>query len=819
MPLKKKQNTIYKELSNLEALSTNIKLSTYEEEVTRICEYLDHKRSDKAFKLEQKQSFVEKLEKVLLEDTHSPDFIERIKFAQLFTSLNLMRERLDAVNNVQEMQDAFAQYHQLLSNKDLIRTYFDSAPSTKQERCLLEFILTHATSVNAIERCLGGLMNFEPDGNEVELEPLKKMLDSIMMVEELINGDHGKAIKSSVAASKMANLLPTVRQEFLDKYTSTELAAADEATQTANIKIAISKYFGSTKSGGSIDPVLMYSYLLRKQSYASQSYDNLGYHLALGIEKTQNSSFSSYNEINATLVDLYFEHELVDIFLENGCNISSEESRKECQELFRDYSAKRPIEADNAQCYIKGYSLSGDLEFLQLDSLAATIAKIGDPCRKLELYEYLFEALSSSKEYDKIVKLGASEDFITFCHSENNIGKNLLIHTIDAKARLTNNFTAEGYEEMSRLKTENLDSLAQIMMYACQTSTDPHFAFKNVRNFTDIAFETSDNEDLICAVFDSFTAKYPCFGIQNETGHYQITDETVAHSTIACYQNILAKAPQEHEIQAHYSKLLFKIYTFKGDKDNALELLPKIYKDPSEAASKVNSLIANWDEGIAGLGDIFDAQEVSFLEKYYLQSLTDRLISEEKLLSRQKRIDQIQDSRAHDSSRSVHTPERTLDLRACPSITDSQNIKYFIHCPEELLSELDRVTKNKFRNALNGKNRFARSQGETGIKHVRDSVVELKIRGNQRILGLAYHDICDQDGKKINIIELSKYCANSHSDGHSSSEFNHLMEKLSQKKGEQDKDAVYLNKTSSSITSVFNIKKLSSTHSKKSIIP
>ena len=733
-------------------------------------------------------------------------------FTRLFTALNLMRDRLDAVTNPQEMQDAFEQYHQLLSNQDLIRIYFNPEPSAQQERCLLEFILTHAASVNAIERCLGGLMDFGPDGNAVELEPLKKMLDSLMMVEELINGDHAKAIKSSIVASKMANLLPTVRQEFLDKYTSNTLAAADEATQTANIKIAISKYFGNAKSGGGIDPVLMYSYLLRKQSYTSQSTDDLGYHIALGIEKTQDSPLPSYSKINTTLVDFYFEYELVDIFLENGCNISSEETKKECQELFKDYATKNPIEADNAQCYIKGYSFSGDLELLQLERLTATIAEIVNPDRKLDLYEYLFEALSSSKEYGKIVELGDSEKFREFCHSKDNIGKNLLIHVIDAKARLTNNFTAEGYEEMVGLNTRSLDSLAQVMMYACQASTESRYAFENVKNFTEFAFHTADNEDLICAVFDNFTEKYPCFGLQDESGRYQITDEAAANFTISCCQNILARTPQDHEIQAHYSKLLFKIYTFQGEKEKALELLPKIYKDPSQASAKADSLVTNWDEGITGLGDIFDEQEVSFLEKYYLQILTDRLISEEKLLSRQKRIDQIQDSRAPNSSQSALTSEGTLDLRTCPSLTDNQGLKYFIHCPEELLSGLDRATENKFRHALNSKNRFARSQGENGIKHVGDSVVELKIRGNQRILGLAYHDICDQDGERINVIKLSEYCSSSHDRaGHSSSEFNRLMQKLSLEKGEQEKEAAHLNrseeKPSSGTTSVFNMTK------------
>ncbi len=269
----------------------------------------------------------------------------------------------------------------------------------------------------------------------------------------------------------------------------------------------------------------------------------------------------------------------------------------------------------------------------------------------------------------------------------------------------------------------------------------------------------------------------------------------------------MARTPQDHEIQAHYSKLLFKIYTFQGEKEKALELLPKIYKDPSQASAKADSLVTNWDEGITGLGDIFDEQEVSFLEKYYLQILTDRLISEEKLLSRQKRIDQIQDSRAPNSSQSALTSEGTLDLRTCPSLTDNQGLKYFIHCPEELLSGLDRATENKFRHALNSKNRFARSQGENGIKHVGDSVVELKIRGNQRILGLAYHDICDQDGERINVIKLIEYCSSSHDrDGHSSLEFNRLIQKLS-----QEKEAAHLNrseeKPSSGTTSVFNMTK------------
>lgn len=814
MPPKKKQNSISEKLSNLKNLlnTTTGKLGAYEEEVTEICEFLDTHRSDKKFSIPKKHSFVEKLERVLLADDRNPNFVEHIQFAKSFASLNLMRDRFDAVTNPQEMQDAFAQYQQLLSNQNLIKTYFDSAPSAKQERCLLEFIMTHAASVKAVERCLGGLLDFGPYGNAVELEPLKKMLDSFMMVEEVINGDHGKAIKSSIVASKMANLLPAVRQEFLDKHTSDELAAANEATQTANIKIAISKYFGTAKSGGDIDPVLMYSYLLRKQSYAAQSTDDLGYHIALGIEKTQNSPLPVYSQINNTLVDIYFDHELVDILLENGCNISSEESKKECQELFRNYAAKRPIEADNVQCYIKGYSVSGDLEFLQLDRLAATIAEIDNPYRKLDLYEYLFDALSSNKEYAKIVELGDSEEFREFCHSEDNIGRNLLIHTIDAKARLTNNFTAEGCEEMSNLNTRSLDSLAQVVMYACQASTESSHAFENVKNFTNAAFYTANNEDLICAVFDSFTAKYPCFGLQDESGLYQITDEAAANFTITCCQNILERAPQDHEVQTHYSKLLFKIYTFQGQNDKALELLPKIYKDPSEAATKADSLVANWDEGIAGLGDIFDAQEVSFLEKYYLQSLTDRLISEEKLLSRQKRIDQIQDSRARDSSKTTSTSEGTLDLSACPSVTDSQGLKYFIHCPEELLSGLDRATENKFRNALNGKDRFARSEGENGVKHLGDSVVELKIRGNQRILGLAYHDICDQDGEKINVIKLSEYCHHSHdSNGHSSSEFNRLMQKLSQEKGEQVKEAAHLNrseeKPSSGTTSAFDMTK------------
>ncbi len=468
MPPKKKPNPIPQKLSDLETLlnTTTGKLSTYEEGVTEICEFLDHKRGDKTFSIPQKQSFVEKLERVSLQDGNSPDFIENIQFARLFASLNLMRDRLFDVSNTQELPDAFSQYQQLLSNQDLIRTYFDSPPSAKQERCLLEFVLTHATSVNAIEKCLGSLMEFEPNENAVELETLKKMLDSLMMVEELINGDHGKAIKSSIAASRMANLLPTVRQEFLDKYTAATLAAANEATQTGNIKIAISKYFGTAKSGGDTDPVLMHSYLLRKQSYATQSTDDLGYHLALGIEKTKNSSLPLYSQINNTLVDIYFDHELIDILLENGCNISSEETKKECQELFKDYATKNPIEADNAQCYIKGYSFSGDLELLQLERLTATIAEIVNPDRKLDLYEYLFEALSSSKEYGKIVELGDSEKFREFCHSKDNIGKNLLIHVIDAKARLTNNFTAEGYEEMVGLNTRSLDSLAQVMMYA-----------------------------------------------------------------------------------------------------------------------------------------------------------------------------------------------------------------------------------------------------------------------------------------------------------------------------------------------------------------
>lgn len=451
----------------------------------------------------------------------------------------------------------------------------------------------------------------------------------------------------------------------------------------------------------------MYSYLLRKQAYASQSNDNLGEHIALGIEKTQNSSFASYSKINATLVDFYFEYELVDILLENGCNISSEESKKECRELFKEYSAKRPIQDDNVQCYIKGYSISGDLEFLQLEKVDAIIAKIDNQQRKLDVYEYLFEALSGNKKYDKIVELGGSREFVTFCYSENNIGKNLLIHAIDAKARLNNDFTAEGYVKMRDLKTKNLDILAQITIYGCQAYIKSDSAFHNVEGFINIAFKSPNNEDLICAVFDSFTEKYPCFGEQNETSHYQITDEKVANFTIACCQNILAKAPQEHDIQTHYSKLLFKIYTFKGEKDNALELLPKIYKNPSDAAAKANSLIENWDEGIAKLGDIFDAGEVSFLEKYHLQNLIDRLISEEILLSRQKKIAQIQDSRARDSSKSAVTSEGILDLSACPTITDNQNIKYFIHCPNEILGELDRATENKFRNALNGKNRFA----------------------------------------------------------------------------------------------------------------
>ncbi len=84
-------------------------------------------------------------------------------------------------------------------------------------------------------------------------------------------------------------------------------------------------------------------------------------------------------------------------------------------------------------------------------------------------------------------------------------------------------------------------------------------------------------------------------------------------------------------------------------------------------------------------------------------------------------------------------------------------------------------------------------------------MVELKIRGNQRILGLAYHDICDQDGERINVIKLSEYCASSHDrDGHSSLEFDHLVQKLS-----QEKEAAALNRSAerpaSGTTSVLNM--------------
>ncbi len=790
MPPKKKPNQFSKKLLNLENLltATTSKLGTYEEEVTEICEFLDKKRSDKTFSISKKVSFVEKLERALSADTHSPNFIEHIRSAKLLASLNLISDRFGAVTNLQALSDAFLQYHQLLTNSDLIRIYFDSTSSNKQERLFFEFVMTHNASVNATERCIGGL-NFEAGKNIIETEPLKKMLDSLMMVEELINIDHAKEIKKSILANKMANLLPAVRQEFLNRDASGQLAAVNESTQIDSIKLALSRYIGDAKTGRRVDPVLIYSYLLRKQSYATQSTDDLGYHIALGIEKTKNSSLPTYSKINGTLVDLYFEHELIDILLENGRNISSKESQRECRELFKEYATKRPIASENAKFYIKGYSASGDLEFLQLESLSAIIAEIDDEsCRKLDLYQYLFEALLVHKEYAKIVELGTSAKFREFCHSQNNIGRDLLIYTIDAEARLNKNFTAKGYEKMSELDTGSLDSLAQIAMYGCQASSDSNEAAKLVQKFTKEASKSGKNEDLICAVFDSFATKYPCFKLQDESGRYQITDKTAANSTIACCQNILALVPQDQKIQTHYSKLLFKIYSFQDSKDEALNLLPKIYEDSSEARAKADSLIANWDKGIAELGDIFDAKEISFLEKYYLQSLTERLISEEKLRSRQKKIDQIRDNREHDSSKTTNISEEIIYLAACHRITDSQGMKYFIHCPETLLGELDRATENKFRTALSGKDRFAKSHGETGIKHVKGLVVELKIRGNQRILGLIYHNVCDQDGERINIIKLSEYCANSHDrDNHSSPEFNQLLQKLSREKSEPKK--------------------------------
>lgn len=778
MPPKKK-NIIATKLNELESLITgtaNTKLATYEQKASELCEFLDYNRGNKLFTIPLKDAFIKKLKRVLLRDEtgqiiNSSDFIEKTKFTRLFSSLSLLRDKFETVPNTEELQNIFEQYHQLLSNQDLIRTYFDSANSVKKERCLFEFLMTHATSVNAIEECLGSLMIFEADGELVEHESLKKMLDSLMMIEELVNCSHGQEIKKSIKESRMANLLPAVSPEFLDKYPS--LSTATEAERNNNIKLTISKYFGNAKSGGSIDPVLMYSYLLRKQAYA-QSSDDLGHHIALGIEKTQDSSITEYSSINATLTDFYFDYELVDIFLENDRNISSEESKEECRELFREYAAKRPIEADNAQCYIKGYSISGDLDFLQFERLSKTIAAIDDPDRKLSLYEYLFEALSKNKEYSKISQIGQSEEFKNFCYSEDNIGKNLLIHTIDADARLHNHFTTDKYLEMVELNTRSLDSLAQVIMYGCRACEEPRDSVMLVQKFTKIASSSEKNEDLICAVFDNFVAKFPCFELQSENVQYQIIDEETADLTISCCQDILQKAPRNHDIQSYCSKLLFKIYTLQNKKSEALELVPKIYdKD------KADLIIENWDEGILQLDDIFNAEEISFLEKYQIQTLNDRLISEEKLLSRQKRIDQIQNSRALVSSKTAQVSGEEIDLRSCPIIKDSQDIKYFIHCPSKLLGELDSSIATKFKNAFNNKSRFSKSKGETGIKRIQSSVVELKIRGNQRILGLIHRDEIDQNGDLVNVIKLSEYCANSHnSDNSSSSEFNHLVQKL-----------------------------------------
>jgi ankyrin repeat protein len=120
----------------------------------------------------------------------------------------------------------------------------------------------------------------------------------------------------------------------------------------------------------------------------------------------------------------------------------------------------------------------------------------------------------------------------------------------------------------------------------------------------------------------------------------------------------------------------------------------------------------------------------------------------------------VKDKKTHQEiNPRVQIGEEAIDLDHKRKIIHD-GVEYFLYCPDDILDEANEETKASFIAELEKCGSFARSEGDNGVKLIDYPVYEIKINGNQRILGVLTKQ--DQEGKNINVINFSEYCDKAH---------------------------------------------------------
>jgi hypothetical protein len=114
-----------------------------------------------------------------------------------------------------------------------------------------------------------------------------------------------------------------------------------------------------------------------------------------------------------------------------------------------------------------------------------------------------------------------------------------------------------------------------------------------------------------------------------------------------------------------------------------------------------------------------------------------------------------------------------FDLADCHIVTDDTKT-YYAYCTDKALEKFDTVTQERFIEALKRDRMVERTFGTLGVKKLNDKICELKIAGNERILGTIYR-IPEASGELINVIYFDSPLRCAHD---SDTKFDSLVETL-----------------------------------------
>lgn len=538
-----------------------------------------------------------------------------------------------------------------------------------------------------------------------------------------------------------------------------------------------SEHISQMSFGERYDPVFIYAGAVH-DFYLDSKDDSDGLNVRRAINMMDSNASDPYKEsgLYAAVVNLDFLEQTYKIFEENQGSVETRDAQ--IRQLLQEYSSNNEIAADNIQSYIKGYIISGDKNFLQIDVIPAVVQSIEDEGIRLNIVKYLFEELSFRGEYNEVVELSKKlnrEDI------QNNHAAFIALSY--AKIKLGFDLSLEEIDKIKRIEPEGVQESAYHTLLL--SIVEPENAMLKVSEFISKNKEDSSFSRLVLSsfcqdfIFDKFTRD-----------EYAEVKKEHIDGAISCYEKL---ANQFDNCSDYAAKSILKLHVFNDQTDGNISesVLGKLGAEFVDGINNYKSFIKNnplasqeeKNVELSKLTEIFSKDELEFLEVRSYRRMSDKFIEESKELSRKKNAVAISEEGGlkDDKANFVRLKSsEEIDLNKCTRVQNSKTEKfYYVYCDldEVLSNNRNNILRGRFEDALQ-KTTFAKAEGQNGVKYLDGKVYELKINDDSRIIG-TLQQVKNKDGEEVSIINFSEF----HSKPHTGTSYQEAINRLNAESG------------------------------------